>query len=61
MKKTLLKCSKVKELIILGRYLISEDVHDEGEDGDELEEDERAADDHEGVVQVEVVQKVLKK
>jgi hypothetical protein len=50
----------VKELIILGRYLISEDVHDEGEDGDELEEDERAADDQEGVVQVEVVQKVLK-
>jgi hypothetical protein len=40
-------------------YLIPEDVHDEGEDGDQLEEDESTADNGQGVVQVKVVQKVL--
>ena len=40
-------------------YLIPKDVHDEGEDGDQLEEDESTADDGQGVVQVEVVQEVL--
>ena len=35
--------------------LISEDVHDQGEDGDQLEEDEAAAEHGQEVVQVEVV------
>ena len=39
--------------------LVPEDVHDEREDGCQLEEEEHSADHHEGVVQVEVVQEIL--
>ena len=42
-------------------YLIPEDVHDKREDRGQLEEDESAADHHDRVVQVEVVQEVLKR
>ena len=40
--------------------LIPKDVHDQREDGDQLEEDEAAAKHGQHVVQVEVVQEVLK-
>jgi hypothetical protein len=40
--------------------LVPEDVHNQREDGDQLEEDEAAAKHGQHVVQVEVVQEVLK-
>lgn len=54
----------VEQVLVCPSYdekeaLAAQEVHDEGEDGDELEQDQGSADDGNGVVQVEVVQKVI--